>query len=41
MLSIQVACESMLAGILVGLLSEPGNSLTSGILSIEYQYIPG
>ena len=41
MLSIQVACKSMPAGMWFGFLSEPGNSLAAGILSIEYQYMPG
>ena len=40
-LSIQTACEVMPGPVPFGFLSEPGNSLAGGILSIEYQYMPG
>src|SRR6202040_3625902 len=41
MVSIQSDCVLMPAGIPFGLLSAPGNSFSAGILSIEYQYMPG
>ena len=39
--SIQAPCVFMKGGMPLPLGPVPGNSLSAGILSIEYQYMPG